>query len=181
MVELEIDGKSVEVPEGSMVIQAAHKVDTYIPHFCYHKKLSIAANCRMCLVEVEKMPKAVPACATPVSAGMIVRTKSDKAVKAQQSVMEFLLINHPLDCPICDQGGECRENRLTKRPAHSIDNTDSSQGRSHCNPIPCGLRPACSIRRPRFWSRSCYFLDGRTVPAPAGLVGGGENTPRVGP
>ncbi|MGF6758325.1 NADH-quinone oxidoreductase subunit NuoG [Paraburkholderia sp. GAS42] len=108
MVELEIDGKKVEVPEGSMVIQAAHKVDTYIPHFCYHKKLSIAANCRMCLVDVEKMPKAVPACATPVSAGMIVHTKSDKAVKAQQSVMEFLLINHPLDCPICDQGGECQ-------------------------------------------------------------------------
>ncbi|KMZ13091.1 NADH-ubiquinone oxidoreductase chain G [Candidatus Burkholderia humilis] len=108
MVELEIDGKTVEVPEGSMVIQAAHKVNTYIPHFCYHKKLSIAANCRMCLVEVEKMPKAVPACATPVSAGMIVRTTSDKAVKAQQSVMEFLLINHPLDCPICDQGGECQ-------------------------------------------------------------------------
>ncbi|WP_153102138.1 NADH-quinone oxidoreductase subunit NuoG [Paraburkholderia hayleyella] len=108
MVELEIDGKKVEVAEGSMVIQAAHKIDTYIPHFCYHKKLSIAANCRMCLVEVEKMPKAVPACATPVSAGMIVRTKSDKAVKAQQSVMEFLLINHPLDCPICDQGGECQ-------------------------------------------------------------------------
>ncbi|KNH10357.1 NADH-ubiquinone oxidoreductase chain G [Candidatus Burkholderia brachyanthoides] len=108
MVELEIDGKSVEVPEDSMVIQAAHKVDTYIPHFCYHKKLSIAANCRMCLVEVEKMPKAVPACATPVSNGMVVRTMSDKAVKAQQSVMEFLLINHPLDCPICDQGGECQ-------------------------------------------------------------------------
>ncbi|CAM2143115.1 NADH-quinone oxidoreductase [Pararobbsia alpina] len=108
MVELEIDGKKVEVPAGSMVIQAAHKTDTYIPHFCYHKKLSIAANCRMCLVEVEKMPKAVPACATPVSAGMVVRTKSDKAVKAQQSVMEFLLINHPLDCPICDQGGECQ-------------------------------------------------------------------------
>ncbi|HLX02361.1 MAG TPA: NADH-quinone oxidoreductase subunit NuoG, partial [Trinickia sp.] len=108
MVELEIDGKKVEVAEGSMVIQAAHKVDTYIPHFCYHKKLSIAANCRMCLVDVEKMPKAVPACATPVSQGMIVHTKSDKAVKAQQSVMEFLLINHPLDCPICDQGGECQ-------------------------------------------------------------------------
>lgn len=108
MVELEIDGKKVEVPEGSMVIQAAHKADKYIPHFCYHKKLSVAANCRMCLVEVEKMPKAVPACATPVSAGMIVHTQSDKAVKAQQSVMEFLLINHPLDCPICDQGGECQ-------------------------------------------------------------------------
>jgi NADH-quinone oxidoreductase subunit G len=80
---------------------------TYIPHFCYHKKLSIAANCRMCLVEVEKAPKPLPACATPVT-GMIVRSASDKAVQAQKSVMEFLLINHPLDCPICDQGGECQ-------------------------------------------------------------------------
>ncbi|MBV8666127.1 MAG: NADH-quinone oxidoreductase subunit G [Burkholderiaceae bacterium] len=108
MIEIEIDGKKVEVQEGSMVMEAADKVGTYIPHFCYHKKLSIAANCRMCLVEVEKAPKPLPACATPVSAGMIVRTHSDKAVKAQKSVMEFLLINHPLDCPICDQGGECQ-------------------------------------------------------------------------
>ncbi|MGI4985726.1 MAG: NADH-quinone oxidoreductase subunit NuoG [Janthinobacterium lividum] len=108
MVELEIDGKKVEVPEGSMVMEAAKRADTYIPHFCYHKKLSIAANCRMCLVDVEKIPKAVPACATPVSSGMIVRTKSEKAIKGQQAVMEFLLINHPLDCPICDQGGECQ-------------------------------------------------------------------------
>ena len=89
-------------------MDAANKLGTYIPHFCYHKKLSIAANCRMCLVEVEKAPKPLPACATPVSAGMIVRTHSDKAVQAQKSVMEFLLINHPLDCPICDQGGECQ-------------------------------------------------------------------------
>ena len=108
MVEVEIDGKKVEVTEGSMVMHAADKAGTYIPHFCYHKKLSIAANCRMCLVDVEKAPKAVPACATPVTQGMIVRTKSDKAISAQQSVMEFLLINHPLDCPICDQGGECQ-------------------------------------------------------------------------
>lgn len=91
-----------------MVMDAANKLGTYIPHFCYHKKLSIAANCRMCLVDVEKAPKPLPACATPVSAGMIVRTASDKAVKAQKGVMEFLLINHPLDCPICDQGGECQ-------------------------------------------------------------------------
>ena len=91
-----------------MVMHAAEKAGTYIPHFCYHKKLSIAANCRMCLVEVEKAPKPMPACATPVTQGMIVRTKSDKAIKAQKSVMEFLLINHPLDCPICDQGGECQ-------------------------------------------------------------------------
>ncbi|MCH7344867.1 NADH-quinone oxidoreductase subunit NuoG [Pelomonas sp. CA6] len=108
MVEIEIDGKKVEVQEGSMVMHAAEKSGTYIPHFCYHKKLSIAANCRMCLVEVEKAPKPLPACATPVTQGMIVRTKSDKAIKAQQGVMEFLLINHPLDCPICDQGGECQ-------------------------------------------------------------------------
>lgn len=108
MIEIELDGKKVEVVEGSMVMHAAEKAGTYIPHFCYHKKLSIAANCRMCLVEVEKAPKPMPACATPVTNGMIVRTKSEKAVKAQQSVMEFLLINHPLDCPICDQGGECQ-------------------------------------------------------------------------
>ncbi|HEX2603418.1 MAG TPA: NADH-quinone oxidoreductase subunit NuoG [Oxalicibacterium sp.] len=108
MVEIEIDGKKVEVPEGSMVMDAANKLGTYIPHFCYHKKLSIAANCRMCLVEVEKAPKPLPACATPVSQGMIVRSHSEKAVKAQKGVMEFLLINHPLDCPICDQGGECQ-------------------------------------------------------------------------
>ena len=108
MVEIELDGKKVEAAPGSMIMHAAEKAGTYIPHFCYHKKLSIAANCRMCLVEVEKAPKPLPACATPVTQGMIVRTKSEKAIKAQQSVMEFLLINHPLDCPICDQGGECQ-------------------------------------------------------------------------
>ena len=108
MVEIELDGKLVEVPQGSMVMHAANKLDAYIPHFCYHKKLSIAANCRMCLVEVEKAPKALPACATPVTQGMKVFTHSAKAVEAQRSVMEFLLINHPLDCPICDQGGECQ-------------------------------------------------------------------------
>jgi NADH-quinone oxidoreductase subunit G len=113
MVEIEIDGKLVEVKEGSTVIQAAQSIGTYIPHFCYHKKLSIAANCRMCLVEVEKAPKPVPACATPVNKGMKIFTRSEKAVNAQKSVMEFLLINHPLDCPICDQGGECQLQDLT--------------------------------------------------------------------
>ena len=108
MVEIELDGKKIEVLEGSMVMHAAEKAGTFIPHFCYHKKLSIAANCRMCLVEVEKAPKPMPACATPVTQGMVVRTQSEKASKAQKSVMEFLLINHPLDCPICDQGGECQ-------------------------------------------------------------------------
>ncbi|WHZ10873.1 MAG: NADH-ubiquinone oxidoreductase chain G [Burkholderiaceae bacterium] len=108
MIELEIDGTKVEVAEGSMIMHAADKAGIYIPHFCYHRKLTIAANCRMCLVDIEKMPKPMPACALPVAQGMVVRTHSEKAVRAQQAVMEFLLINHPLDCPICDQGGECQ-------------------------------------------------------------------------
>ena len=108
MVEIELDGQKVEVLEGSTVMHAAEKAGIYIPHFCYHKKLSIAANCRMCLVDVEKAPKPMPACATPVTQGMVVHTKNEKAIKAQKGVMEFLLINHPLDCPICDQGGECQ-------------------------------------------------------------------------
>ncbi len=108
MVELEIDGQKVEVPPGSMVMHAAEKLGVFVPHFCYHKKLSIAANCRMCLVDVEKAPKPLPACATPVAPGMKVQTKSARAIAAQKGVMEFLLINHPLDCPICDQGGECQ-------------------------------------------------------------------------
>ncbi len=104
---IEIDGKTIEADPGSMLIEAADNNGIHIPRFCYHKKLSVAANCRMCLVEVEKAPKPLPACATPVTAGMIVRTRSKKALEAQRAVMEFLLINHPLDCPICDQGGEC--------------------------------------------------------------------------
>ncbi|HEY1141294.1 MAG TPA: NADH-quinone oxidoreductase subunit NuoG [Lysobacter sp.] len=102
-----IDGVEMAAPKGSMIIQAADKAGIPIPRFCYHDKLAIAANCRMCLVEVEKMPKPAPACATPVMDGMKVSTRSDKALKSQRNVMEFLLINHPLDCPICDQGGEC--------------------------------------------------------------------------
>jgi NADH-quinone oxidoreductase subunit G len=108
MIDIELDGRKVSVPEGSTVMNAAEAAGVYIPHFCYHRKLSIAANCRMCLVEIEKAPKPMPACATVVAKDMVVRTASDKAVAAQRSVMEFLLINHPLDCPICDQGGECQ-------------------------------------------------------------------------
>ncbi|NID15102.1 NADH-quinone oxidoreductase subunit NuoG [Luteibacter yeojuensis] len=107
LVNIEIDGVPVQVAKGSMIIQAADAVGIPIPRFCYHRKLPIAANCRMCLVEIEKMPKPAPACATPVGEGMKVFTRSDKALKSQRNVMEFLLINHPLDCPICDQGGEC--------------------------------------------------------------------------
>ena len=107
LVSIEIDGRTVEAPKGAMLIDVADDADIRIPRFCYHKKLSVAANCRMCLVEVEKAPKPLPACATPVMDGMKVYTKSPLAIAAQQGTMEFLLINHPLDCPICDQGGEC--------------------------------------------------------------------------
>lgn len=106
-IEIEIDGQKLTAKPNQTVIQVADAAGIYIPRFCYHKQLSIPANCRMCLVEVEKSPKAVPACATPCMPGMKVFTKSEKTLAAQRAVMEFLLINHPLDCPICDQGGEC--------------------------------------------------------------------------
>jgi len=107
-INLEIDGKAVTVANGATVMDAATQLGVYVPHFCYHRKLSIAANCRMCLVQVEKAPKPLPACATPAAEGMKVHTHSAAAIEAQKGVMEFLLINHPLDCPICDQGGECQ-------------------------------------------------------------------------
>jgi len=107
MVTIEIDGVETKAPKGSMIIHATDEANVYVPRFCYHKKLPIAANCRMCLVEVEGVPKPLPACATPVMDGMKVKTRSTFAKNAQKAVMEFLLINHPLDCPICDQGGEC--------------------------------------------------------------------------
>ncbi len=115
-----IDGVELAAPKGSMIIQAADKAGIPIPRFCYHDKLAIAANCRMCLVEVEKMPKPAPACATPVMDGMQVVTRSEKALKSQRNVMEFLLINHPLDCPICDQGGECELQDLSLGYGRSV-------------------------------------------------------------
>ena len=123
-VTIEIDGKSMVVPKGSMIIVAADKAGIAIPRFCYHEKLAIAANCRMCMVEVEMggkpMPKPQPACATPVADGMKVLTQSQRALSAQRNVMEFLLINHPLDCPICDQGGECELQDLSMGYGRSV-------------------------------------------------------------
>ena len=107
VVNIEVDGRPIEASKGQMIIEVTDGIGTYVPRFCYHEKLSIAANCRMCLVEVEKAPKPMPACATPVMEGMKVFTRSPAAIAAQKATMEFLLINHPLDCPICDQGGEC--------------------------------------------------------------------------
>src|SRR3989338_7853724 len=112
-IEIEIDGRKLTAKPNQTVIQVADEAGIYIPRFCYHKHLSIAANCRMCLVDVEKVPKALPACATPITPGMKVLTKSQRSIDAQRAVMEFLLINHPLDCPICDQGGECELQDLT--------------------------------------------------------------------
>ena len=119
MPKLTVDGKDIEVAYGATVMDAANRLGIYVPYFCYHSKLSIAANCRMCLVEVEKAPKPMPACATPVTDGMKVWTHSVNAKKAQNGVMEFLLINHPLDCPICDQGGECQLQDLAVGYGHS--------------------------------------------------------------
>ncbi|MBV8784825.1 MAG: (2Fe-2S)-binding protein, partial [Gammaproteobacteria bacterium] len=107
LVNIEIDGVAVKAKKGEMLIRVTDAQGVYVPRFCYHDKLAVAANCRMCLVEVEKAPKPMPACATPVAEGMKVFTKSARAIGAQRATMEFLLINHPLDCPICDQGGEC--------------------------------------------------------------------------
>ncbi|MCW8925904.1 MAG: NADH-quinone oxidoreductase subunit NuoG [Xanthomonadales bacterium] len=120
MVSIEVDGKAMQVPKGSMIIEATDKAGISIPRFCYHEKLSISANCRMCLVDVEKAPKPVPACATPVMDGMKVYTQSRRAIDAQHGVMEFLLINHPLDCPICDQGGECELQDLSMGYGRSV-------------------------------------------------------------
>ena len=106
-VSIEVDGKPVEARAGQMLIDVTDRIGIYVPRFCYHGKLSVAANCRMCLVDVERAPKPLPACATPVTDGMKVSTRSARAISAQKATMEFLLINHPLDCPICDQGGEC--------------------------------------------------------------------------
>ena len=107
LVNVEVDGIAMQVPKGAMIIHATDKARIAVPRFCYHDKLAIAANCRMCLVDVEKAPKPMPACATPVMEGMKIRTRSERALNSQRNVMEFLLINHPLDCPVCDQGGEC--------------------------------------------------------------------------
>ncbi len=131
MIEFEIDGKKITAEPGRMIIEVADREGIYIPRFCYHKKLSIAANCRMCLVEVEKSGKPLPACATPVTPGMKVFTKSPKAVLAQRAVMEFLLINHPLDCPVCDQGGECELQDLSMGYGSSVSRYNQAKRSVH--------------------------------------------------
>ncbi len=127
MATIEIDGKTIEVENGKMIIEVADEAGIYIPRFCYHKKLSVAANCRMCLVEIESSRKPVPACATPITNGMKVFTKSEEAIRSQKAVMEFLLINHPLDCPICDQGGECELQDISMGFGHDASEYEESK------------------------------------------------------
>lgn len=127
MATIEIDGKTIEVENGKMIIEVADDAGIHIPRFCYHKKLSIAANCRMCLVEVENSRKPVPACATPITNGMKIYTKSEEALRSQKAVMEFLLINHPLDCPICDQGGECELQDISMGFGYDYSEYDESK------------------------------------------------------
>ena len=174
MLNLEIDGKPVQVPSGSTVMDAANKLGIYVPHFCWHKKLSIAANCRMCLVQVEKAPKPLPACATPATEGMKVFTDSEQAATAQQGVMEFLLINHPLDCPICDQGGECQLQDLAVGYGHSASRyTEDKRVVFHKNLGP--LVSAEEMTRCIHCTRCVRFGQEIAGTMELGMVGRGEH------
>lgn len=174
MVSIEVDGQPMEVPKGSMIIEATDKVGIDIPRFCYHKKLSIAANCRMCLVDVEKAPKPLPACATPVMDGMKVYTESRRARDAQQGVMEFLLINHPLDCPICDQGGECELQDLAMGYGRSVSRfTERKRAVKDKN---IGSLVATDMTRCIHCTRCVRFLDEIAGTNELGGIGRGEKT-----
>ena len=173
MIEIEIDGKTIEATEGSMLIEAADAAGIYIPRFCYHKKLSIAANCRMCLVEVEKSGKPLPACATPITAGMVVRTQSEKAREAQKSVMEFLLINHPLDCPICDQGGECELQDLSM--GYGADSSRYTQGKRSIKDKNLGPLISTDMTRCIYCTRCIRFAQEVAGVPELGATGRGEH------
>jgi len=174
LVTIEVDGREIEARKGEMVIQATDRADIEIPRFCYHHKLSIAANCRMCLVDVEKAPKPLPACATPVAEGMKVFTRSRRAVDAQRGVMEFLLINHPLDCPICDQGGECELQDLAMGYGRSISRfTERKRVVADKN---LGPLVSTDMTRCIHCTRCVRFLEEIAGTAELGGVGRGEHT-----
>jgi len=174
LVTIEVDGREIEARKGEMVIAATDRADIEIPRFCYHHKLSVAANCRMCLVDVEKAPKPLPACATPVADGMKVFTRSRRAVDAQRGVMEFLLINHPLDCPICDQGGECELQDLAMGYGRSISRfTERKRVVKDKN---LGPLVATDMTRCIHCTRCVRFLEEIAGTAELGGVGRGEHT-----
>jgi NADH-quinone oxidoreductase subunit G len=173
-IEIEIDGRKLTVNPSQTVIQAADEAGIYIPRFCYHKHLSIPANCRMCLVEMEKSPKPIPACATPVAAGMKIFTKSSKTLAAQKSVMEFLLINHPLDCPICDQGGECELQDLSM--GYGSGRSDYTECKRAVPDQDLGPLIATEMTRCIYCTRCVRFGDEIAGLREIGAIGRGEFT-----
>lgn len=172
MATIEIDGKTLEVENGKMIIEVADEAGIYIPRFCYHKKLPIAANCRMCLVEVENGRKPVPACATPITNGMKVFTKSEEALRSQKAVMEFLLINHPLDCPICDQGGECELQDLSM--GFGYDASEYQESKRSVADDDLGALIATEMTRCIHCTRCVRFGDEVAGVAELGSTGRGE-------
>lgn len=177
MISFEIDGHDLKAPRGAMVIEAADAAGIEIPRFCYHRKLSVAANCRMCLVEVEKVPKPLPACATPVTEGMKVFTRSPKAIEAQRGIMEFLLINHPLDCPICDQGGECDLQEMSI--GYGNDFSEYHESKRVVPDKNIGPLIATEMTRCIHCTRCVRFGDEIAGVRELGATGRGENT-RIG-
>jgi NADH-quinone oxidoreductase subunit G len=177
MINIEIDGIPLKAPRHATVIEAADAAGIKIPRFCYHKKLSIAANCRMCMVEVEKVPKPLPACATPVAEGMKVRTRSPKAIEAQKGTMEFLLINHPLDCPICDEGGECELQETSM--GYGWDHSDYDEPKRVVRDKDVGPLIVTFMTRCIHCTRCVRFGDEIAGMRELGLTGRGENA-RIG-
>ena len=177
MIEIEINGKKYDVEPGSMIIEVADKAGIPIPRFCYHKKLSVAANCRMCLVDVEKSGKPLPACATPVTPDMVIRTNSAKALEAQKAVMEFLLINHPLDCPICDQGGQCELQDVAM--AYGRDSSRYDESKRSVEDENLGSLVATEMTRCIQCTRCVRFGDEVAGIRELGIIGRGEKE-RIG-
>ncbi|CAM4507052.1 MAG: NADH-quinone oxidoreductase chain 3 [Legionella sp.] len=169
---IEIDGKTFEAENGKMIIEVADEAGIHIPRFCYHKKLSVAANCRMCLVEVENGRKPVPACATPITNGMKVFTKSEQALYSQKAVMEFLLINHPLDCPICDQGGECELQDVSM--GFGADESTYTESKRSVNDDDLGALIATEMTRCIHCTRCVRFGDEIAGVRELGATGRGE-------
>lgn len=174
MVTITVDGKSMQAPKGAMLIEVTDSANIKVPRFCYHNKLSVAANCRMCLVEVEKAPKPLPACATPVMDGMVVHTQSETAVNAQKSIMEFLLINHPLDCPICDQGGECELQDVAM--GYGNDSSQFTEGKHVVFDKNIGPLIATHLTRCIHCTRCVRFGEEIAGIRELGMTGRGENS-----
>jgi NADH-quinone oxidoreductase subunit G len=173
MTKLTIDGIAVDVPPGTTVLQACQQAGVEVPHFCYHERLAIAGNCRMCLVEQEKAPKPIASCAMPVGEGMVIHTESEKAKKARKGVMEFLLINHPLDCPICDQGGEC--DLQDQAMAYGFDRGRFQENKRAVADKDFGPLVATSMNRCIHCTRCIRFLTEVAGVEELGATGRGEN------